>query len=148
MTPGRDAASVFGGAGAVPLLTAAQMAEWDRRAVEEAGVPERLLMEAAGRSVAAVVQQLYPRGRVAAAVGRGNNGGDALIALRCLAAWGREVVAVPIEDAPLRGELLHGWRIPVEKSSDAEQCFARSSLVLDGLLGTGASGAPRPPPPG
>ena len=64
----------------LPLPRAAEMTEIDRRAREEHGVPERLLMESAGRAIAQVVQQFFPEGKVVAAVGSGHNGGDAFIA--------------------------------------------------------------------
>ncbi len=128
---------------ALPLLTAAEMREWDERAIRELGIPERLLMESAGRSAAAVLDELHPRGRIAVAVGKGNNGGDALVVLRTLRAWGRSVVAVPQDEAAIRTELLHGWEIAVATAEEADEAFAGADLVVDGLLGTGATGAPR-----
>src|SRR5690606_34261427 len=77
------------GVASVPLLTAAEAAAADRAARERQGVPERVLMENAGRSAALVIARLFPDGPVVAAVGGGNNGGDALVALRTLAAGGR-----------------------------------------------------------
>jgi ADP-dependent NAD(P)H-hydrate dehydratase / NAD(P)H-hydrate epimerase len=119
------------------------MRAWDSEAIERLGIPERLLMESAGRGAATVVHALYPTGRVAAAIGKGNNGGDALVMLRCLAAWGREVVAVTQEDGALRDELLHGHQVPVRDAEDADTVFASAAVIVDGLLGTGATGAPR-----
>lgn len=129
----------------VPLLSAEEMRAWDRRAIDGLGIPERVLMESAGRSAAAVVQALCPRGPLAAAVGRGNNGGDAVVALRTLAAWGREVVAVPLPGAALPEELLHARALPTAPPDEAERVFGEAALVLDGVLGTGATGAPREP---
>jgi ADP-dependent NAD(P)H-hydrate dehydratase / NAD(P)H-hydrate epimerase len=126
----------------VPLPTAAEMQAWDRRAVEQQGVVERVLMEAAGRAAAAVVHRLYPEGRVVGSVGRGHNGGDTVIALRTLRAWGRDVAVLPVGDAAPDPGLLHAWPLEVV-SEDAAAAFARAAVLLDGLLGTGASGAPR-----
>jgi len=98
----------FTGSDDVPVLTAAQMQAWDADAIERRGVPQPVLMESAGRAVAAVVQRLYPDGRITAAVGSGNNGGDALVALRTLRAWGRDVVAVQAGGSMPDGGLLHG----------------------------------------
>lgn len=127
------------------LLTAAEMREWDRRAVEGMGIPERLLMESAGRSAAEIVHRLHPRGTIAAAVGAGNNGGDALVLLRCLRAWGRDVVAVPVGGATVRPELLHGWEVPIAGPAHAAEAFRDSAAIVDGILGTGATGEPRAP---
>src|SRR5690606_40519185 len=62
-----------------------------------------------------------------------------------LRAWGREAVAVPVGAAALPAGLLHGWEIPVAKEADAVSVFRDCAVVVDGLLGTGASGPPRPP---
>lgn len=136
--------SVFGRK-EVPLLTADEMREWDRRAQAEHGIPERVLLESAGRAAARVLHDLYPEGRVAAAVGRGNNGGDALVLLRALRAWGRDVVAVPTGDAELPAQLLHGWEIDTAPADEADAVFRGAAVVVDGILGTGARGEPREP---
>lgn len=132
----------------LPVLTAPEMQAWDRAAIEVLGIPERLLMEVAGRAAARVLHEVYPRGRVAAAVGRGNNGGDALVVLRCLRSWGREVVAVPVSAGAERPELLHGWDVPVAKPDAAGMVFRDAAVVVDGILGTGSRGAPREPEAG
>jgi NAD(P)H-hydrate epimerase len=98
----------------LPLPRAAEMAEIDRRAREEHGIPERLLMENAGRAIAHVVQHLYPEGRVVAAVGSGHNGADAYIALRTLCSWGRRVLAIQAGSRPPDPVLAHRWEVPVE----------------------------------
>jgi len=134
--------------GLLPALTGSEAASWDRRAITGVGVPEPVLMENAGRGAAVVVQRLYPDGPVVGFVGAGNNGGDTLVALRSLAAWGREVHAVLVADRQAREPLLHGW--PVAVHTDAElgpegvaRLLATAGVVLDGVLGTGVRGAPR-----
>ncbi|HEV2131495.1 MAG TPA: NAD(P)H-hydrate dehydratase [Longimicrobiaceae bacterium] len=129
----------------VPLLTADAMRDWDRNAQEEHGIPERVLLESAGRAAARVLHHLYPEGRGAAAVGHGNNGGDALVLLRALRAWGREVVAVPAGGEELPAHLLHGWEIDTAPAEEAATVFRSAAVVIDGILGTGAQGAPREP---
>src|SRR5262249_28554763 len=69
------------------LVTTADMRALERRAFD-AGIAEEALMETAGTAVAhAAARWLGPaRGRrLLTLVGRGNNGGDALIASRVLA---------------------------------------------------------------
>jgi ADP-dependent NAD(P)H-hydrate dehydratase / NAD(P)H-hydrate epimerase len=127
----------------VPLLTAVEMQAWDRGAIERCGVPERVLMESAGRAVAAVVQRCFPGGRVVGLVGGGNNGGDAVVALRTLRAWGREVAAVRVGSREPDPALLHAWEFPWE--TDRETALLRAAVLLDGILGTGSRGAPREP---
>jgi NAD(P)H-hydrate epimerase len=127
----------------LPLPRAAEMAEIDRRAREEHGIPERLLMENAGRAIAHVVQHLYPEGRVVAAVGSGHNGADAYIALRTLCSWGRRVLAIQAGSRPPDPVLAHRWEVPVESADAADNTFCAADVVLDGILGTGATGKPQ-----
>ena len=141
MTPD-PAPPPFFGASTVPVLTAAEMREWDRRAIAS-GVPEPVLMESAGRAAAAIVQKLHPDGRVVAAVGAGNNGGDAVVVARTLQAWGRDVTIVLAGSRAPDPALLHGWEVETIGNDGAEDAFRGAGVIVDGLLGTGASGAPR-----
>jgi ADP-dependent NAD(P)H-hydrate dehydratase / NAD(P)H-hydrate epimerase len=127
----------------LPVVTAEEMRSWERRCFAPGGVSERVVMESAGRAAAIATMRTFPEGVVVGAVGKGNNGGDAIVALRTLRAMGREVRAVPVGGATVLTELAHGWEIPLaDRSADA---FARAGVVIDGILGTGASGAPREP---
>jgi NAD(P)H-hydrate epimerase len=131
----------------VAAPTGAESARFDGYAIDGLGVPQPVLMENAGRAVAALTQQLFPRGEVVGLVGTGNNGGDALVALRSLAAWGRPVRAVLVGERKT-ADLLHGWDIPVVQDADLDESawgrvLAGSPVLLDGILGTGISGAPR-----
>ncbi len=127
----------------VALPTAAQAAALDAAAREQAGVPERVLMENAGRAAAQLVHALYPHGRVVALAGSGNNGGDAVVAARALAAWGRDVALVAAGSRPPATELQHGHDVPVFAGDAAEAAVAYGDVVIDGILGTGSGGAPR-----
>ncbi|HET8678811.1 MAG TPA: NAD(P)H-hydrate epimerase, partial [bacterium] len=84
------------------LPTSHEMATLDRRAAEEFGVPTLLQMEAAGRQVADVAARMitarYPR--VVIVAGKGNNGGDALVAARVMTAAGwRPTIVLLARDA-------------------------------------------------
>ena len=73
------------------ILTAAEMAVVDRRTAEEFGVPVAELMENAGAAVARFCLRQYPAAkRVVVFCGKGNNGGDGLVAARVLAEAGVE----------------------------------------------------------
>src|SRR5712664_4713340 len=68
-------------------LTAAEMREVDRLTAERYGIPSLQLMEAAGRKVAdAIWRAVAGRDsvRVCVLCGKGNNGGDGLVAARYL----------------------------------------------------------------
>lgn len=128
----------------IPLLTADEMRRWDAAAIRELGIPERVLMESAGRAAARVLHALYPEGTVAVVAGRGNNGGDAVVLLRTLAAWGREVRWVDGGEPGAATPLLHGW--PLRPfPGPAEEALRGAAVVVDGVLGTGSRGAPREP---
>ena len=134
--------------GGVAAPTGPEAAALDRRAIERLGVPKAVLMENAGRAAAAVLDRLFPTGTVVGLVGAGNNGGDALVLLRTVMAWGREVRGVIAADRPADDPLLHGWPVPLAHDTDlGEAALARllasAAVVVDGVLGTGASGAPR-----
>lgn len=130
--------------------TAGQAAGFDRFAIRERGVPEPALMENAGRQAALIVQHLFGHGPVVALVGSGNNGGDALVCLRALAAWGRSVTAVVVGKRPDPDPVLHGWNLPTVEFDPAggdevrwRRVLERAEVVVDGMLGTGIRGAPR-----
>mgnify|MGYP002624640627 FL=1 len=118
-------------------------------------------MENAGRSAALVAMRVLmdpartPRRTsgaprpVVGLIGSGNNGGDALVALRSFAAWGHPTRALLVADRPVDDPLLHGW--PVEATDDEalddeelRSVLGSASMVVDGILGTGVRGAPRP----
>ena len=130
----------------VPSATAAQMADVDRIASAELGVPLELLMENASHQIA-VAARLFlgdvTGKKIVAFAGSGNNGGDALGALRHLLGWGARVSAVlsgPAERlrplARRQHDILAKGGVPLDATVDAE-------LLIDGLLGYSVAGPPR-----
>src|SRR5690606_20498619 len=76
----------------VYLVSAQEMREMDRMAMEELGIPPAVLMENAGAALAREILSRYPdRRRVAVVCGAGNNGGDGFVAARWLANQGCDV---------------------------------------------------------
>lgn len=134
--------------GPVPAPTGEESVALDRYAIDDVGVPQSVLMENAGRSAAAVLQRVHPSGRVLGFVGAGNNGGDALVLLRTLRAWGRDVRAVLVADREEPEPLLHGWAVPCVSDQELDDAgwaaeLAAADVLVDGMLGTGVRGAPR-----
>lgn len=131
----------------VPSATAAQMAEVDRIASEELGIPLELLMENASHQIATAARLFLGDAagtRIVAFAGSGNNGGDALGALRHLSGWGAKVGAVlsgpPERLRPLaRRQLDNLSSLGVTHQTAADD----ADLLLDGLLGYSVSGPPR-----
>lgn len=136
----------------VPAVTARQMAEVDRAAVEELGMSIEMLMENAARGVAlaarAMLGSLEGR-RVVCLAGTGNNGGDALAAARRLQGWGAAVRCV-LSGARegLHGELNErqhdiAVRSGIAVSAPEDARLDDADLLVDGLLGYSVRGAPR-----
>ena len=139
------------GALVVEAPLASQASSFDTFAIDEFGVPQSVLMETAGRQAAHLLQRTFPEGPVVGFIGGGNNGGDALVTLRTLQAWGRSVRAVYTSPRSAQESVLHGWDVPRLGSVpvDPDQLAALAgeldgAVVVDGLLGTGLKGAPRP----
>ena len=132
----------------VPFATAAQMAEADRIASEELGIPLELLMENASHQIA-VAARVFLGGvagkRIVAFVGSGNNGGDALGALRHLSGWGAIVSAVLSGPAERLRPLARRQHDILTKLGQPREAIAvdDADLVIDGLLGYSVSGPPR-----
>src|SRR5580698_8463189 len=131
----------------LPLPNAEAMRAIDRWAIDEQGVPSLDLMERAGIGAARAVEQLAPDGRVTVLCGKGNNGGDGLVAARLLRDAGREVdvlTAGPPEE--LRGDARENLlRLPGEPPAQFHpgHSLGGAGTILDALLGTGFAGEPR-----
>jgi ADP-dependent NAD(P)H-hydrate dehydratase / NAD(P)H-hydrate epimerase len=137
-----------------PILTPDQASALDREA-QERGIPAQLLMERAGRAVARaavdVMGGTYGR-RAVVVCGKGNNGGDGLVAGRHLARWGVRVSVVAVEAlADLRepaatnaSRLEEAPSIRVLPFSDATLAreLERADVTIDAIFGTGFRGIP------
>jgi len=141
----RSSPPPFLGLETVPVLTADEMKAWDHHAIEQAGIPQRTLMENAGGAVASAIERLYPRGRVLVACGSGNNGGDGLVAARLLRSRWREVRVLAAGSRPPDPALGDGWEIDTVSLDDLDASVAWADVLVDALLGTGSTGAPREP---
>jgi len=127
------------------LPTVSEMGEIDRAAIESGSIPERALIENAGRALAHLVQQRYPSGSVLALAGSGHNGADAFVAGRTLRAWGRDVEFLGCGSRLPRPDVLSGWGVDVLSADHLDRILSRTDHVLDGILGTGLETEPREP---
>ncbi len=131
-----------------PLYEAAEMRAVDAWAIEQRGVPSLDLMERAGEGLARVTAATAGAGPIRVVVGKGNNGGDGLVVARLLRRDGYEVEVLAAGDlGELRGDALANLeRLPgAGPEPFAAERLAGSGAVVDALLGTGFSGAPREP---
>jgi hydroxyethylthiazole kinase-like uncharacterized protein yjeF len=132
----------------VLVVSGEQSAARDAAAIG-AGVPSRALMQRAGAAAAGELALRESRrfgGGVRVYAGPGNNGGDAWVVARALASTGVvvrvvEVVPAKTPDAIAERELALSL-VRVEQGLGSGGAAAES-IVIDGLLGTGSSGAPR-----
>ena len=111
-------------------------------------VPDGALMAQAAAGLARRCADLLGRvygARVVLLVGSGNNGGDALYAGALLAARGSAVSAVVVGSTPHAGGLSALRAAGGRVVTDAESAVAAADLVIDGLVGIGATGALREP---
>jgi len=135
----------------VPAVTAAEMRNVDRVAVEDLGLELLQMMENAGRALAWHVRDVREGGRVVVVAGNGGNGGGGLACARHLA--NRDV---PVEirldrpTAELTGAAAHQHRIldgMGVPSADGDERLSESdgAVVVDALVGYGLDGSIRSP---
>ena len=135
----------------IPILTAADMAETDRRTIAS-GIPFDTLMENAGTAVASFIERHHPTAiNILILCGKGNNGGDGLVAARVLAPNSRRQITLGLlsDPADLTGPAAKQYarlmaehpivhlRILTDLPS-VEAVFARPfDLIIDAIVGTG-----------
>jgi len=155
----------------LPTLTREQSRDVDRRAIEDYGFTGLVLMENAGRGCVDVLERLGIDGPVAILCGKGNNAGDGFVIARHLAIRGHEcrvlLLAPPEElrgDAATNFAILQKTSVPIVHVGDSLRGSqdrvlerrdhmgaeltaetANATWLIDALLGTGATGEPRPP---
>lgn len=136
----------------IPAVTAEQMREVDRIAVEEFGLGVLQMMENAGRGLAlnAIEMLGSVEGEVAILAGSGGNGGGGLCCGRHLHNRGLTVhVVLDREARMIRGSaaaqyhILERAGLRAKDPEQAERLIAGADLVVDALIGYSLQGAPR-----
>jgi hydroxyethylthiazole kinase-like uncharacterized protein yjeF len=137
-----------------PVLTPQEAATLDRE-TQARGVAAEVLMERAGRAVARAARELaggsYGR-RAVVVCGKGNNGGDGLVAARQLGRWGMRTTVVLLEDPDALREPaaanarrlaeVPGIRMRTFHQSALHRELARADVAVDAIFGTGFRGMP------
>jgi ADP-dependent NAD(P)H-hydrate dehydratase / NAD(P)H-hydrate epimerase len=134
-------------------LTAAQVRELDRITIEDIGVPGPVLMERAALGISELILRRYRGRHTLIACGRGNNGGDGLAAARQLHLAGHPVACIVAADsaqqlspdAALNLRAALGMGVNVRLGSVPDYLWEETEVVVDCLLGTGATGELRAP---
>ena len=133
------------------VLSAAEMQACDRATTEHHDVPSIELMRNAAAAVDAFAREQFPHARrVTILCGKGNNGGDGMMAARLLAKAGLEVTTLLLgSQYELKGDAVVAWRelsvssnrfiyevnSPADFSAHNEALEA--DLIIDAVLGTG-----------
>ncbi len=143
-------------------VTRDEMRALDRRASEEFGIPSLLLMENAGRGVADLAlserfSENRSEGTIVVFCGKGNNGGDGLVAARHLYNRGFAMKVLLFAgpqtlkgDAAVNFQIISKMKIPCVILSEAKDLarffapngaqndiLASSDLIIDALFGVG-----------
>ncbi|PSP56201.1 bifunctional ADP-dependent NAD(P)H-hydrate dehydratase/NAD(P)H-hydrate epimerase [Halobacteriales archaeon QH_7_66_36] len=134
------------------MITSDEMAVVDANS-EALGVPRKQLMESSGNAVArAVRERTAPGDAVALVCGRGNNGGDAMVAARFLS--DRDVTVhllgrpetISTDIARENWDALEADTVETRVVRDsADFTLGYPDLAVDAMLGTGVTGALREP---
>jgi NAD(P)H-hydrate epimerase len=136
---------------AMHVLSAAEMQACDLATADTFGVPSLDLMRAAAASVAAFAREQYPRARrVTVLCGRGNNGGDGMMAARLLSDAGLDVTTLLLgAPSKLTADAAQAWLelaspahglIHIVATADdlaRHKAALDADLIVDAVLGTG-----------
>ena len=147
------------------MISGSEMAVVDANA-EALGVPRKQLMESAGNAVARVVREVAGEAgevgeppeaspsevEVAIVAGRGNNGGDALVAARFLDEFDVAVHLLGRADGIGSRIASENWAALEAADYDCREVrdstgfdLGRPDVIVDGMLGTGIAGDLREP---
>jgi NAD(P)H-hydrate epimerase len=129
-----------------PLPDAAAQRALDTWAIERRAIPGLELMERAGAGLARLVARELPAGPIAIVCGKGNNGGDGLVAARHLRAAGRDVDVHLLSHELSKAARANCERLPgaPPRPFNPGTAFEEAGVV-DAILGTGATGVPSGP---
>ena len=150
----------------LPVVTAGEMKLLDKKASMDCGIPEDRLMENAGKAIAEEVVRLALEEldkepgalKVVVCSGKGNNGGDGLVAARYLKEAGADARVFILEPGETGyGDLVAGnlqragdagvkvGRVTGEDLEGLAAEFEKADILLDALLGVSAAGKPAGP---
>ncbi|HDS01543.1 MAG TPA: NAD(P)H-hydrate epimerase, partial [candidate division Zixibacteria bacterium] len=140
------------------IVTAEQMQDIDKAAIEGRGIPGLELMENAGRGIAEYLYEIsdddVTAKSVAVICGKGNNGGDGFVVGRYLAEWGADVRFYLLgKKDDLKGDAATNLKraqemdLPIHEISSAEELDLdeETDLIVDAIFGTGFHGEIRSP---
>lgn len=137
-------------------VTAAEMYEIERKAIDYYQLPGVLLMENAGRAIAnKLMKKLTVDSKVVVFVGGGNNGGDGFVIARTLINADFKVTVIQVvDDQKIKGDAKQhkvifsqfGGTVLDRKQLDRDpSLMAEADLIVDAMLGIGFKGVLQEP---
>jgi ADP-dependent NAD(P)H-hydrate dehydratase / NAD(P)H-hydrate epimerase len=138
------------------IVTAEEMYELDRHAIEQGGMSGQLLMENAGRSIAErIIQSECKTNSIAILVGSGNNGGDGFVIARYLMQAGFSIhVFQVVPNEKINGDALFHKQLFLLQNGvcsfmESPEEFIKElepfDVIVDAMLGIGVKGKVRSP---
>jgi NAD(P)H-hydrate epimerase len=134
----------------VPAITAAEMREVDRIAIDQTGPNLYQMMENAGRSLATMATDLlgdaWSRSEILVLAGTGGNGGGGVCAARHLANRGAAVtlcLAAPLRLSSVTDAQYAIYRSTGGRETSSSDLPPSPALIVDALVGYSLNGAPR-----
>ena len=137
------------------VVTSSQMKEIERMA-SETGLSYYQMMENAGIAATQYIVEQEQTGKFGAVTGKqilvvcgkGNNGGDGLVAARLLAEKGAVVKIVLIEGDPKTEDAIQNWKLCRMRQigmihgdqDEAGVCIRGADIIIDAVYGTGFRG--------
>lgn len=139
--------------GGIAFLTSEEMRSADEAAISDFGIDVLSLMENAGHQTAMLAKRMLggdAGGKsVTCLVGKGNNGGDGLVAARHLHGWGANLNVLlgasrnEFKNTPAK-QLSTVGKLGIPCREGAAE-LKSSDLIIDALLGYNSAGDPRGP---
>ena len=143
------------------LLSCQQCRQFDRIAIEEYGIPGVVLMENAGVGCVRKIIELHSDRPAVILCGGGNNGGDGFVIARHLMNRNVKVLVLLLADpARIKGDAKTNFQILEKMDTSIIQAdpdwsvvdfrsaiekFCDEPVIIDAMLGTGATGSLRKP---
>jgi NAD(P)H-hydrate epimerase len=131
-----------------PVLSSAQIQAAEQAAFSR-GISVEALMDDAGAGVARAIREFFPEpGHCIVFAGKGHNGGDALVAAEQLQRIGWKIdIRLPLLEENCSELTQKKLKVLRESASSARELIALSpyTVIIDGLLGTGAKSFLREP---
>ncbi len=130
------------------VLSREEMYAIDRFTIEKVGIPDKELMENAGRGCSEFINDLItPESKIALFCGSGNNGGDGFVIARYLQEWHHspEIFLMGKTDK-MSGETLSNYHkceglcIPIYKIEEKPNDLSEFDLIIDAIFGVGLKG--------